>query len=114
MITIGRIPKYLQTFFRPLRAHFTQPVWDHFWSLAMAITISDGATIERLVRTLRGSTHRTNHGEFLWRSAWEESWVIQQMALDMLKRLYTKKDRRLFFILDDTQTLHLQRPLEVR
>jgi hypothetical protein len=105
MITIGRIPKYLQTFFRPLRAHFTQPVWDHFWALVMAITISEGATIERLVRTLRGSTHRTNHGEFLWRSAWEESWVIQEMALDMLKRLYTKKDRRLFFILDDTQTL---------
>jgi len=105
MITIGRIPKSLQSFFRPLRTHFTRPVWDHFWSLLMAITVSNGATMGRLVRTLRGSTHRTNHGEFLWRSAWEESWVVQQMARDMLQRLYTQKDRRLFFILDDTQIL---------
>ncbi len=61
--------------------------------------------IERLVKTLRASTHRTNHGEFLWRSAWDQSWVIQASALDTLKRLYSKKDRRCYFIIDDTQTL---------
>jgi len=105
MITIDRIPKKVKVFFRPLQKHFTEPAWGHFWALVMAITVSHGATIDRLVKTLRGSTHRTNHGEFLWRSEWEESWVIRQIALDTLKRLYSPKDRRLFFILDDTQTL---------
>src|SRR4030042_4443734 len=76
MITIGRIPKRAQVFFRPLRQHLSKPAWGHFWALVMAITISHGATLERLVRTLRGSTHRTNHGEFLWRSAREDSWVL--------------------------------------
>jgi SRSO17 transposase len=105
MFTIDRIPKKVKVFLRPLQKHFTEPAWEHFWALVMAITISHGTTIERLVKTLRGSTHRTNHGEFLWRSIWDESWVIREMALDTLKRLYSKKDRCLFFIIDDTQTL---------
>jgi len=105
MITIGKIPKKLQSFFRPVKDHFTQRAWEHFWALIMAITISHGATIDRLARALRNSTHRTNHGEFLWRSIWDNSIVMQQIALDMLLGLFTKKDRHLFFIIDDTQTL---------
>jgi len=105
MITIDRIPKKARAFFRPLQKHFAEAAWGHFWALVMAITISHGATIERLVRTLRDSTHRTNHGEFLWHSAWDESWVIRAIALDTLKRLYSRKDRRCYFIIDDTQTL---------
>ena len=105
MFTIDRIPKKVKDFFQPLKKHFTEPAWGHFWALVMAITVSHGTTLERLVKTLRGSTHRTNHGEFLWRSAWEESWVIREIALDTLKRLYRRKDRHCYFIIDDTQTL---------
>jgi hypothetical protein len=105
MLTIDRIPKKLKVFFRPLKTHFTEPAWEHFWALVMAITVSHGTTIDRLVTVLRGSTHRTNHGEFLWRSVWDESWVLQEIALDTLKRLYSKKDRHCYFIIDDTQTL---------
>jgi len=105
MITIGKIPKKLQSFFRPVRDHFAKRAWEHFWALIMAITISHGATIDRLAKALRDSTHRTNHGEFLWRSIWDNSIVMQQIALDMLLSLFTKKDRHLFFIIDDTQTL---------
>ena len=112
MITIVRIPKKVKSFFRPLQKHFSEPAWDHFWALVMAMTISHGTTIDRLVKTLRGSTHRTNHGEFLWRSEWEESWVIRKLALEALKRLYARKDRRLFFIVDDTQTLKRAKKME--
>jgi hypothetical protein len=105
MITIGKIPKKLKSFFKPIKQHFSQRAWEHFWALVMAITVSHGATIDRLAKALRGSTHRTNHGEFLWRSIWDNSIVMQQIALDMLLGLFTKKDRRLFFIIDDTQTL---------
>ena len=73
--------------------------------MILSICISHGCTIERLVKALRNSTHRTNHGEFLWRSDWDESIVMQQIALDMLRSLFTKKDKHLFFIIDDTQTL---------
>jgi SRSO17 transposase len=105
MVTIGKIPKKLQSFFKPIHKHFGQRPWDHFWALVMAITISHGATIEKLSKALRGSTHRTNHGEFLWRSIWDNSIVMQQIALDMLLSLFTKKDQYLFFIIDDTQNL---------
>ena len=112
MVTIGRIPKKLQNFFKPIRDHFTQRAWEHFWALVMAITITHGTTIDRLAKALRGSTHRTNHGEFLWRSIWNQSIVMQQIALDMLLSLFTKKDRHLFFIIDDTQTLKRAKKME--
>ena len=105
MITIGKIPRKLQSFFKPVKAHIAQRAWGHFWALIMAITICHGATIERLSKALRNSTHRTNHGEFLWRSCWDESAVMQQIALDMLRSLLRRKDKDLFFIIDDTQTL---------
>ena len=105
MVTIGKIPQKLQRFFRPLEGYFTVRAWEHFWALVMALTISHGATIDKLTKALRGSTHRTNHGEFLWRSVWDQSIVMQQIALDMLLSLVTSKDRHLFFIIDDTQTL---------
>jgi hypothetical protein len=105
MITIGKIPGKLQGFFKPLGQHFAQRPWQHFWALVMAITVSHGTTIDKLSKILRGSTHRTNHGEFLWRSCWDQSIVMQNIALDMLLSLFKKKDPYLFFILDDTQTL---------
>jgi len=104
MITIGKMPRKLHRFFKPLQHHFARKPWEHFWALVMALTISHGATIDRLTRALRGTTHRTNHGEFLWRAAWDESLVMQQIALDMLGSLGTEKDRRVFFIIDETQT----------
>jgi len=97
MITIGRIPKKLQGFFRPIKNHFQRRAWEHFWALVLAITISHGATIDRLAKALRGSTHRTNHGEFYWRSIWDDSIVMQQIALDMLLSLFTKNDRHSVF-----------------
>ena len=105
MVTIGRIPGKLQRFFKPLRSSFTQRAWGHFWPLVLAITISHGCTIERLAKALRGSTHRTNHGEFLWRSCWSESEVMQAIAVDMLQSLFRKYDRNIFLVIDDTQTL---------
>ena len=105
MVTIGRIPRVAQAFFRPLREHFAVRAWQHFWGLVLAITISHGSTIDRLTRRLRGSTHRTNHGEFLWRSVWSETAVMQQIALDLLMSLYRKGGGPCYLILDDTQTL---------
>ncbi|MFH1614900.1 MAG: transposase [Planctomycetota bacterium] len=105
MITIGKIPNKLQSFFRPVKRQVSEHVYSYFWSMVMSICISHSSTIDRLVKSLRNSTHRTNHGEFLWRSNWNESAVMQQIALDTLTSLFNKKDRHLFLIIDDTQTL---------
>ena len=59
MITIGRIPRRLQSFFKPFRDPFTQRAEQHFWVLIMAITRSHGATIENLIKALGDSTDKT-------------------------------------------------------
>ena len=105
MITIGKIPKKLQGFFKPVKKQVSEHVYGYFWSMILSMCISHGSTIDKLVKLLRNATHRTNHGEFLWRSNFDESVVMQQIALDMLQSLFTKKDKHLFFIIDDTQTL---------
>ena len=105
MITIGRIPRRIKPFFALVKEHLGRPAWQHFWSLVLAITVADGATLERLVRLLRDSTHRTKHGEFLWRSQWDHVGVIQEIALDTLKRLRRRDGGKCYFIIDETQNL---------
>jgi hypothetical protein len=105
VITIDRIPRKVQPFFRVVAQHFTRPAWDHFWGLVLALTMAHGSTIDRLSRLLRGSTHRTKHGEFLWQSDFDHVGALQEMALDTLRRLRRKDGGKCYFIIDETQTL---------
>jgi hypothetical protein len=105
MITIGQIPRKTQGFFKGLAGQFSERAFRHFWGLVLAMTIGHASTIERLAKLLRGSTHRTNHGEFLWRSDWSESAVLQEIALKTLRRLQRKDGGTCYLILDETQTL---------
>ena len=105
MVTIGRIPRKNRAFFRGVAKNFSDRAFRHFWGLVLAMTISHGSTIDRLARLLRGSTHRTNHGEFLWRSDWSESAVMQQIALDLLRSLHRKNAGPCYLLIDETQTL---------
>jgi SRSO17 transposase len=105
MITIGHLPRKTQAFFQGLAEQFSGRAFSHFWGLVLAMTIGHVSTIDRLARLLRGSTHRTNHGEFLWRSDWSESDVLQRIALDTLRWLRRKDGGACYLILDETQTL---------
>ena len=104
MMTIGTMPRVLSSFFRPQRRFFSKPAWPHFWGLVMAMAVGVEHTIGRLNGLLRGHTHRTNDGEFLWRSRWDESEVLRAIALQQFSRLY-RQGETIYFILDDTQTL---------
>src|SRR5690606_36915422 len=112
MITIGKIPQKVKSFFRPIHQQVSAHVYAYYCHLVLALCISHGSTIDRLVKLLRSSPQRTNHGEFLWRSHWGESALMQQIALDLLCSLLHEKDRNLFFIIDDTQTLKRAKKME--
>ena len=116
MFRIGKMPRQCKNFFAPRRHHFAYDRYGHFWRLTLALTISHGGTIERLAELLRGpqATHRTNHGEFLWRSDWDESWVLREIALDLLRQLDRMgiRDKQVYLILDDTQTLKRAKKME--
>jgi hypothetical protein len=105
MLTIGKIPHKTTTFFKPIKRRVTAHVYSYYCSLVIAICISHKTTLDRLVKLLRNSPHRTNHGEFLWRSEFDEMAVVSQHALGMLKRLYKKGCKQCLLIIDDTQTI---------
>jgi len=103
MITIGKIPEKVKSFFRPIQNNFSKPAFKHFWEFVLAMTVANYHTIDRLVKLLRNTTHRTKHGEFLWQSPWDGPAVIQQIALDTIKRMRLRKGERVYLIIDDTQ-----------
>ncbi len=53
MITIGKIPKKLQSFFKPVKKPVFRHVYSYFWSMVLSICISHGSTIDKLVKLLR-------------------------------------------------------------
>lgn len=102
MYTIDRVPRIVNRFFRPHRKAFGKPAWSHFTLLVTAIAMATEHGLKQLNRLLRHHTHRTKDGEFLWHSRWDESGVLESMALDTLRRL-KRKGEPIYFILDDTQ-----------
>ena len=111
MVTIGRIPRLVNSFFRPQQRFFSQPAWPHFQGLVMAMAVGLEHTVGRLNALLRGHTHRTNDGEFLWRSRWNESEVLRAIALQQFSRLY-RKGEPIYLLIDDTQTLKRAKKME--
>lgn len=111
MMTIGKLPRVSFSFFHPQRRFFSTPAWPHFWGLVMAMAVGIEHTVERLNALLRLHTHRTNDGEFLWRSHWDESEVLRAIALQQFNRLY-RKGATIYFILDDTQTIKRAKKME--
>lgn len=105
MVTIGKIPQKVKSFFKPSKNNVSAHIYSYYCNLVLAICISHGSTIDRLVKLLRNTTHRTNHGEFLWRSDFDEMAVVQAQAGGLLKRLYKKGCRNCLLIIDDTQTI---------
>ncbi len=111
MVTIGRIPALVNSFFRPQQRFFSQPAWPHFWGLVTAMAVGIEHTVGRLNALLRAHTHRTNDGEFLWRSHWDESEVLQAIALQQFRRLY-RPGEPIYLVIDDTQTLKRAKKME--
>jgi hypothetical protein len=111
MLTITSIPRKIKSLFSSHQAAFSRPAFSHFWRLVLAICVTHGVTIDRLVRAMRSPCHRTKHGEFLWKSRWDHAWVVQAIALDLLKRLGRKNGGTLYLIIDETQTIKRARKM---
>ncbi|MBI1371008.1 MAG: hypothetical protein GC162_20430 [Planctomycetes bacterium] len=81
MVTIGKMFRKSKRFFRAVAGCFTYGGYGHFWQFVLALTTSHAGTLKRLIELLRGpaATYRTNHGDFLWRSGWDEAWVFREM-----------------------------------
>jgi len=105
MLTIGKIPQKVKSFFNPIKNNFSGHIYKYYATMVLAICIGHSSTIKRLVDLLRDSTHRTNHGEFLWRSNFDESSIVAGQAKWLLKKLYKKSVKNCLLIIDDTQTI---------
>jgi len=111
-MTPPKSPRKPQSLFKPVKREVSEHLYRYLWSMVSAICTSNGSTIERLAKTLRNSTHRTNHSRFLWRSPWNSSSVMQQIALEMPVSLSATRDRLLCLVIDDTRGLKRARKMD--
>lgn len=104
-MTINNIPQKVDSFFQSIQQNVSVHVYTYYCYLIMALHLSHSGTIQQMVNRLRNSFHRANHGEFLWRSVFDERTVAQTQVLVILKRLYKKNCKHCLLIIDDTQTI---------
>lgn len=75
-------PHRVPQFFQPRRRRLRKKARPHLYGLGLAIATAITQTVERLNALLLPHTHRAHDGEFLWRSEWDESRHLREIALD--------------------------------
>lgn len=105
MIKMIRIPGKLQSFFSSLKGYFK---WDHykyFCSLVVLIVYIYGKrTVSNIVRSIGWKhPHRTRFNNFLHLLRWDYRKVLQQKALELIRRIGISANDKIYLIFDDTK-----------
>lgn len=101
---ICRLPSFLQPFFSPARRSLSKPRFKHLWTLVVAVVINlRSAKLVHLSALTPGSGHRTRHGAFLSHSDWDAPALVEDAALDLLRRMRPQPGEVIELVLDDTR-----------
>jgi len=104
MFKIGRIPRSLESFFRPLLASF---LWDqatYFQSLVLVMAFAWGRrNITNLYRFLDVKRHRTRFNNFLHRARVDLAELLRQKATELVDMARCLGEKTAYLIIDDTR-----------
>jgi SRSO17 transposase len=105
-VIIDHLPAFVQPFFSPARQTCSKPQFSHLWSLVLAVTVNLRAIKLVHLATATATTpggHRTSHGAFLNRSAWDAPALLDQTASSVLASMHPRPGEVAHLILDDTR-----------
>ena len=104
MPRIGKFPAFGKRFFRLARKFIGSCQFQHFWRIVVAVAGMNGRrSINRMKDLFRGRRTRQAIANFLKHAAWDAPQLLQQQAIDTLKRLGCKAGHTVYLLLDDTQ-----------
>lgn len=97
-------PRFVQTFFRPVRSGLTKPQFRHLWTLVLGILLNlRRAKLIHLAGALPGHGHRTAHGVFLSRSDWDATGLLDTEIDHLLRRMKPRRGEVIYLVIDDTR-----------
>lgn len=99
---IDQCPKFLQGFFARLRSRLSQPQFGNLTLLVLAWVVAGRSKLMHLAALL-AEGHRTSFGAFLTRSDWDAAMLLQQQALQELRRMQPCPGETLALVIDDTR-----------
>jgi DDE superfamily endonuclease len=101
---ILRLPKFVQGYFRAMRAQLSRPQFRHLWNLVLALVLNlHAAKLLHLTALTPQAGHRTRRGAFLASSDWDAPALVQQCSLGLLQAMKPRKGEVVYLILDDTR-----------
>jgi len=104
MFRMGKFPPFGKRFFRRARKILGSCQMEHFWRLVMLLaSLQEGHSLSKFQEATDERRSRQAISNFLTLADWNAPQLLQQTALDELKRLGLKPGETLYLVLDDTQ-----------
>ena len=86
-VIIDASPRFVQAFFRSVRAGLSRPQFHHLWTMVLGILLNVRcAKLTHLAGALPGHTYRTAHGVFLSPSDWDAAPYSSQQRFSVSYR----------------------------
>lgn len=99
---IDHLPRFLKSFFVPMRGHLSKPQFTHLWTLVLALVINlRSAKLVHLSRLAPRSTHRTRHGAFLNHADADLPALLEERSCAALAGMKPRAGETIYLILDD-------------
>ncbi len=104
MFKIGRIPRSLESFFRPLLANFLWDQGSYFQSLVLVMAFAWGwRNITSLYRSFDVNRPRTRFNNFLHRARVDLAELLGQKATELVHMARCLGEKNVYLIIDDTR-----------
>lgn len=104
MPRMGKFPPFGKRFFRQARKLVGSCHFEHFWRMVIALAaLQEGRSLSKFEDASDERRSRQAISNFLTTAEWNAPEVLQQTALEQLRRLGWRPGQSLYLLLDDTQ-----------
>jgi hypothetical protein len=95
-------PSFLQAFFISFRCRLSKPEFVHLWAMMLAWVVNvRRSAVLHLSACLPEGGHRTSHGRFMTRAAWDGAELLEDAVRRELKRMKPRAKEIIYLIIDD-------------
>lgn len=104
MPRMGKFPPFGKRFFRQARKLVGSCHFEHFWRMVLALAaLQEGRSLSKVEDACDERRSRQAISNFLTTAEWNAPEVLQQAALEQLRRLGWRPGQSLYLVIDDTQ-----------
>jgi SRSO17 transposase len=102
VMIIDRLPRFVNSFFRPMQLQLSKPQFAHLWALVLGILINLRTNkLIHLAACMVSGCHRTALGIFLAHSHWDAATLLHQAVWRLLRDMRPQPGEVIYLLLDE-------------